>query len=99
MKFESGRLTTTQEIMSRMLEALGLPKESDKVFSLWMTSKHLRKFLIGSIKGIIITYICVIKVYADMIIVMPEGMHVLPRTKIFPCLFIVYSMRLYKEVP
>ena len=43
IKFESGRLTNTQEIMSAMIAKLGLPSDSDKVFSIWLTSKHLRK--------------------------------------------------------
>ena len=43
MRFETGRLTTTQQIISKILESLGIPPENEQVFSLWLTSKHLRK--------------------------------------------------------
>lgn len=43
MSFPSGRLTTTQQIMDEMLNKLGIPKENEQAFSLWLTSKHLRK--------------------------------------------------------
>ncbi len=48
IKFESGRLTTAQEIMAAMIQRLGLPLESDQIFSLWLTSKHLRKTRVSS---------------------------------------------------
>lgn len=43
MQFESGRLTTTQQILSKMCEAFGIPEDIEHVFSIWLTSKHLRK--------------------------------------------------------
>ena len=45
IKFESGRLTTAQEIQEAMIKELGLPKDADKVFCIWLTSKHLREWV------------------------------------------------------
>lgn len=42
-QFESGRLTTAQQVLTRVREALGVPEEIEHVFSIWLTSKHLRK--------------------------------------------------------
>ena len=44
MKFESGRLTTAQHILEKMREAFGVPEEIEQVFSIWLTSKHLREW-------------------------------------------------------
>ncbi len=58
MRFESGRLTTTKQVLERMMEVMGIPKEQEEEssdinvepnqppFSLWLTSKFLRKYII-----------------------------------------------------
>ena len=43
MSFASGRLTTAEQIVDRMLEQLGMDKNNKKVFSVWLTSRHLRE--------------------------------------------------------
>ena len=43
MRFDSGRLTTAQQVLEKMREAFGIPEEIEQVFSIWLTSKHLRK--------------------------------------------------------
>ena len=43
MSFASGRLTTAEQIVDRMLEELHLDKSNKDVFSVWLTSRHLRE--------------------------------------------------------
>lgn len=45
MKFDSGRFTTVAQITEIMLKQLGIAAENANVFSLWLTSKHLRRWL------------------------------------------------------
>ena len=43
MTFPTGRHTTAQQVMDQMLTELGMPSELQNVFSIWLTSKYLRK--------------------------------------------------------
>ena len=43
MSFASGRLTTAEQIVDRVLEELRLDKSNKDVFSVWLTSRHLRE--------------------------------------------------------
>ena len=45
LSFESGRLTTAQQVLSAVREAMGIPQEIEQVFSIWLTSRHLREWL------------------------------------------------------
>lgn len=46
MSFASGRLTTAEQIVDRMLEKLEMREDNKKVFSIWLTSRHLRKHIL-----------------------------------------------------
>ena len=43
IRFASGRLTTAEQIVDKMLEEMHMDKENKKVFSIWLTSRHLRE--------------------------------------------------------
>jgi len=43
MTFASGKQTTVQQIFDQTSSELGMPSEAQDVFSLWLTSKYLRK--------------------------------------------------------
>ena len=45
MTFASGRLTTAEQIIDKMLEVLGMDRENKKVFSVWLTSRNLREYM------------------------------------------------------
>ena len=42
-QFDSGRLTTTEDVQRAVSEALDLPGDCKDVFSIWLSSQHLRK--------------------------------------------------------
>lgn len=42
LSFESGRLTTAQQVLSKMRGELAIPEEIEQVFSVWLTSKYLQ---------------------------------------------------------
>ena len=46
--FASGRLTTAEDIHRAVFEELDLPEDYKEVFSVWLSSKHLRKCARGS---------------------------------------------------
>ena len=41
--FPSGRFTTVTQIMERVLPELKMPPGNADIFSIWLSSKHLRK--------------------------------------------------------
>ena len=43
MTFPSGRFTTVTQIMEQLLPGLRMPPENADIFSIWLSSKHLRK--------------------------------------------------------
>ena len=60
MTFASGRLTTAEQIVDRMLEELGMDKQNKKVFSIWLTSRHLRECVCVCVCVCVTVQICVI---------------------------------------
>ena len=76
MTFTSGRLTTAQQVMDEMLRELEIPKENEKVFSIWLTSKHLRKCF--SVHHVMYASVCVLGlcVYTHCVVSMFGGWYV-----------------------
>lgn len=45
IQFPTGRYTTAGDIVTAMVKRLGLPEETKDVFSVWLVSPYLRKYM------------------------------------------------------
>lgn len=62
--FPSGRFTTVSQIQEAVIKDLGISEESSDAFSIWLSSKHLRKFL-----GVVVEFI--VKNHLDCFVTSP----------------------------
>jgi len=58
--FPSGRFTTVSQIQEAVIKALGISEESSPAFSIWLSSKHLRK-----------CHWCIVKSHLDCFVTSP----------------------------